>query len=409
MSAYSLFSVYGIELEYMIVDAQTLSVRPIADLLLRAESGEWASDSERGQLAWSNELVAHVVELKTKEPAATLQGIARQAAQDVGLINQSLAPHGACLLPTAMHPWMDPSVETRLWPHDNSPVYEAFHRVFNCQGHGWSNLQSMHLNLPFANAEEFGRLHAAIRLVLPLLPALAASSPIQEGRPTGALDNRLRAYRGNCARIPAISGQVIPEPVFAPEEYQEKILGRIYRDIAPHDPEGTLQHEWLNARGAIARFERDAIEIRLLDVQEAPRVDLAIAQAVVAVVQTLVEERASSFAAQQALPTDVLANILEETIRTGGAAVVENGSYLQALGLPAKKLAVREVWQAVLERANFWDANEAERAPVRELLRQGCLAERILQATGPAPGRERLREVYGELAHCLARNQMFTA
>ncbi|HAL85576.1 MAG TPA: hypothetical protein DCM31_01010, partial [Deferribacteraceae bacterium] len=37
----------------------------------------------------------------------------------------------------------------------------------------------------------------------------------------------------------------------------------MYRDIAPYDPECILQEEWLNSRGAIARFDRKAIEIRL--------------------------------------------------------------------------------------------------------------------------------------------------
>jgi hypothetical protein len=31
-----------------------------------------------------------------------------------------------------------------------------------------------------------------------------------------------------------------------------------------------LRHEWVNARGAIARFDRSAIEIRVLDVAECP-------------------------------------------------------------------------------------------------------------------------------------------
>jgi len=38
-----------------------------------------------------------------------------------------------------------------------------------------------------------------------------------------------------------------------------------------------LQNEWLNSRGAIARFERDTIEIRVLDSQETPAAELAIA------------------------------------------------------------------------------------------------------------------------------------
>ena len=79
---------------------------------------------------------------------------------------------GCTLLPGGVHPWMDPSKETRLWPHEYNEVYRSFDRIFGCAGHGWSNLQSTHLNLPFADDDEFGRLHAAIRAILPLLPAL---------------------------------------------------------------------------------------------------------------------------------------------------------------------------------------------------------------------------------------------
>ena len=44
-----------------------------------------------------------------------------------------------------------------------------------------TNIQAVHLTLPFRGASEFGRLMAACRVVLPLLPALAASSPFVEG------------------------------------------------------------------------------------------------------------------------------------------------------------------------------------------------------------------------------------
>lgn len=54
------FDGYGIELEYMIVDRDTLAVRPIADRLV-GEDGEVS----RGHYAWSNEVVLHVIELKT--------------------------------------------------------------------------------------------------------------------------------------------------------------------------------------------------------------------------------------------------------------------------------------------------------------------------------------------------------
>ena len=39
----------------------------------------------------------------------------------------------------------------------------------------------------------------------------------------------------------------------------------MYRQIAPLDPDHVVQYEWLNSRGAIARFDRNAIEIRVID------------------------------------------------------------------------------------------------------------------------------------------------
>ena len=373
--------------------------------------GSYASNAECGELGWSNELSLHVIELKTKGPIGSLCCLPRQAQTDVQRINGLLRPLDACLMPTAMHPWMDPACESRLWPHDYSPVYEAFNRIFGCQGHGWSNLQSQHLNLPFSGDAEFARLHAAIRVILPLVPALAASSPIQDGRVTGLLDNRLAAYRANCAKIPSITGHVIPEPVFGAEEYARQILEPMYRDIAPWDPEGVLQDEWLNARGAIARFDRNAIEIRLLDVQECPHADVAIAALIVGVVRALVEERWCDFATQAGLQTEPLARVLQSTIACGETAVIADGELLRALGIGATKCSAGEVWQTLAEaflnshpdHASIW----AE--PLSVILRQGCLARRILRILGKEPTRERLKEVYSELCRCLPQNKMLVS
>jgi hypothetical protein len=176
-------------------------------------------------------------------------------------MNAALAALGARLLPTGMHPWMDPRTETKLWPHEDGEIYRAFDRIFDCGDHGWGNIQAAQLNLPFSGDDEFGRLHAAIRLVLPIIPALAASSPIVEGRVSRWLDTRMEAYRRNSARIPSVTGLVVPERVFDRRGY-EALLKRIWDDLAPHDPEGILRHPWVNARGCIARFDRGTIERR---------------------------------------------------------------------------------------------------------------------------------------------------
>lgn len=404
-----LFEGIGVELEHMLVDAQTLSVRPLADRLLEAAAGEPVADLERGAVAWSNELVLHVVEFKTNGPAASLAGLAAQFAAEVRHANALLAPMGARLMPTAMHPWMDPLRETRLWPHEYSPYYEAFDRIFSCRGHGWSNLQSLHINLPFHGDEEFARLHAAIRLLLPVMPALAASSPVVEGRLTGLLDSRLEAYRTNALRVPSITGHVVPEPVFSRGDYQREILDRIYGDLAPLDEDGLLRHEWVNARGAIARFERDTIEIRVLDVQECPRADLAVTDAVAAALRALTEERWSDLSAQRAWPSAPLAETLLRVIRQADEAPLTDPAYLAMFGLDtAAPITAGELWRHLIEStADLTLGCEGREETLGVILDQGPLARRIRRALGDPLTPPRLRAVYGGLCDCLAEGALF--
>jgi len=124
----------------MIVDARSLSVRAIADELLCKTSGDLSGEVDRGDICWSNELVAHVVELKVGQPAVVLETLPALFQQNIQEINSILATSGARLMPAGMHPWMDPEHETRLWPHAYGEVYQAFDRIFGCRGHGWANL-----------------------------------------------------------------------------------------------------------------------------------------------------------------------------------------------------------------------------------------------------------------------------
>ena len=394
----------------MIVDAQSLDVRPIADELLRDATGsdEYVGEVVAGEVSWSNELVAHVVELKTTDPASSFAPLAASFQAQVRRINELLAPHGARLMPGGMHPWMDPFTETRLWPHDCNEIYEAFNKIFDCRGHGWSNLQSVHLNLPFGDDQEFGRLHAAIRLVLPILPALAASSPFVDGRRSETLDTRLEVYRTNSRRIPAITGHVVPEAVFSEAAYRHTILEALYAAIAPHDPDGVLRDEWLNARGAIARFMRNTIEIRVLDIQECPAADLAICGLTSGVLRALVDGQFCSLAEQQSWPAERLAEILLAAIRDGEQAVVTDEQYLRLFGLRASRATLSELWQhldtATANRPGR--TRETDRA-LRVILDEGPLARRIARATGTTPTRDALKQVYARLCDCLERGEVF--
>lgn len=404
-----LFEVVGVELEYMIVDRATLAVRPVADEVLKAVVGEIVSDVETGELAWSNELVLHVIELKTNGPAQSLAGLAAFFDRDVRRIDSLLEPMGARLMPTAMHPFMDPHTETRLWPHDHSAVYEAYDRIFSCRGHGWSNLQSLHLNLPFQGDEEFARLHAAVRLLLPILPALAASSPIVEGRPTAALDYRMEVYRTNSQRIPELAGAVIPEPVFSQADYEREIFAPMYRAIAPHDPDGVLRDEFLNARGAIARFGRGSLEIRVIDVQECPRADLAIAALTLGALQWLASGHGPALEAQKAVAVAPLATIFRRTIVEAESATIDDPAYLELLGFPDQQASAGEVWQFLAGAATAFGSLDGKLwgPTLSVLFEHGSLARRILRAVGESPSREKLQEVYRRLCDCLVGGDMF--
>ena len=406
-SGLGLFAGFGVELEYMIVDRDSLAILPVADLVLHQVAGEMANEVECGALCWSNELVLHVLELKTNGPAPVLGGLADEFTRQVRQVNQLLEDFGGMLMPGAMHPWMDPDLETRLWPHGDRSIYAAYDRIFGCRGHGWSNLQSAHLNLPFADDEEFGRLHAAVRLVLPLLPALAAASPVVNGKVTGLLDNRIEMYRVNQARIPSITGQVIPEPAFTIDAYRRAILERLYRDIAPHDPEGILQEEWLNSRGAIARFDRNAIEIRLLDVQESPLADLAIITLLVEVLRELVAEACVPWTEQQLWSANALAEIFLAVLQEGRGALIKDPRYLAMFGIRANALAVGELWRVLAER--LLTRRDEALAPLQVILDEGPLARRIIHALGPEPERGRLAAVYRELCDCLQEGSMYHA
>jgi len=403
-----LFEAFGVEIEVMIVDAESLSVRPECDQLMSRVGGSADAEVELGDIAWSNELTLHVLELKTNGPAPSLSGLTKSFHQSVKRANQELAGMGARLMPGAVHPWMDPHTETRLWPHEYTEVYHAFDRIFGCSGHGWANLQSTHLNLPFNNDEQFGRLHAAVRLVLPLIPALSAASPYLDGARANTLDARLVAYRGNARRIPSVSGLVVPEPSFTQEQYEREILGRIYADMAPLDPDGTLRHEWANARGAIARFDRGSVEIRLIDAQECPACDLAVVAAVTEVVRALTEGRLSGRNLLADPSTEELAEVLERTTLAADEAMVELPGLLRALGLGSEPRTAGDVWRDLLDRLPPDDPGREWTGALWAILRDGPLSRRLVSSLGERPDRARLADVFGRLCECLDRNEAFS-
>jgi gamma-glutamyl:cysteine ligase YbdK (ATP-grasp superfamily) len=405
MSNFPIFSVLGIEIEYMLVDKEHLNVQPKSDLILSALAGHLVNEVELDDIAISNELVMHVLELKNNGPKAPDAPVTEHFQKIILELQPLLEQHHLLLLPTGAHPWMNPHTETVRWPHGNNAIYKQFDAIFDCRGHGWSNLQSMHVNLPYANQEEFNQLHNVIRLILPLLPALAASTPFLDSKATGLLDSRLYFYNNNQQRIPSISGDVIPEFISTEEEYQQKILNPMYEDIRPFDPEGILQYQWLNSRAAIPKFDHKAIEIRILDSQECVEADIAIANAINAILKKW--HLSSHYHLDNPCDTKLLKQLFEQAIKTGLETPVENRELLKQWQLPQRSVNINEIWSILIEQVSS-ELTHRQQSALELILSQGNLSQRILKAAGKDNTAQSLKRIYKQLASCLLSNQQFT-
>jgi carboxylate-amine ligase len=263
----------------------------------------------------------------------------------------------------------------------------------------------MHINLPFSNDEEFGKLHAAIRLLLPIIPGLTAASPVADLENKNYKDYRLEVYRHNQEKVPLIAGKVVPERAFTKEEYDEKIFKPLFASISSYDPEGLLQEEWLNSRGAIARFDRNAIEIRIIDIQECPAADIAIASVIIETLKLIANESYTLHQEQQQQDETQLSEIFLEVIQKGEDTVITNQAYLKQLGIEKDTIKVSEIWKILLERIP--ENNKPLFQPVRFILENGTLATRILKAVGSDFSKAHIEKVYRGLIECLENNHSF--
>jgi carboxylate-amine ligase len=179
----------------------------------------------------------------------------------------------------------------------------------------------------------------------------------------------------------------------------------MYRDIEPFDPEGTLRDEWLNARGAIARFDRNAIEIRIIDIQECSKSDLAITAGINAVLKAIVQEKWSDFPNQMAWQIGPLKKILLDTVREAEGAVISDRAYLESFGILGQEtVSVADLWSYL---AGQIDIEKDLAATFDAIVKNGSLSSRILKSLAGEITRRNLAKVYRELSGCLQENRLF--
>jgi carboxylate-amine ligase len=151
-------------------------------------------------------------------------------------------------------------------------------------------------------------------------------------------------------------------------------------------------------------------EVASRDSIACPRADIAGAAAVTAAVRSLVEETWCSTQAQQAWDERELGGLFREGIRDADETVIDHRGFLKSFGYPEPGRArVKELWQHLIETLLAkGDGYDEWRGPLEHILGHGCLARRIIEATGQRPSDDELRAVYARLASCLGSGELFS-
>jgi len=164
---------------------------------------------------------------------------------------------------------------------------------------------------------------------------------------------------------------------------------------------------WVNSRGAIARFDRGSIEIRIMDVQECPAVDLSIVNLVVELLKALVNEKFCSLQGQMKIDTDALATLFDKITVNGRQTMIDDIPYLTSFGL-SSPITVKELWKHILTIIPANTIYEHRwQSVIHTILDKGSLSERIINAIHHDQSPDYIKTIYKELSACLAENRMF--
>jgi len=397
---YRTLQVLGPEHEFSIID-EKLQPLPIVDKVIKDMHGRVVNNVDLGDFSFGKELQAHVAEFKANEPFDSPEVFEETMHNAVLRILDFLEKrYGAHLLGLGMHPLLMLD-KVKVWSHRDRQIYEALSQIFNLNQHGWLNIQSFQLNLPFKNEREAVKLYNALANVLPYLPAIAASSPIYESKIGDCEDNRLHFYLMNQAEIPSITGDVIPEYVSSFEEYEKTTIRKYSEDLAKANaPRCLLNKEWLNSRGAVIRFDRRAVEVRIMDEQECVKSDVALSCFIRATLRGVLQQGEEEY---ENLPHHILVNNLHAVIRGGLNASVQHPN-----GSTARQVC-RHLHRIAEENASSEEKKYL--GIIKRRIEEGNLSDLILKEVTKRVLRTDLREaiftVYSSLASSLKRNRIY--
>ena len=394
---YRTLEVLGPEHEYSIVD-ERLNSLPNVDKVIKELKGKIVNTVSCNGFSFGKELQSHVAEIKATKPFPSPTIFEDTMYEAVLKINDVLERHfHAHLMGGGMHPLLDLN-DARIWSHRDRSIYKAMDDLFNIRQHGWLNIQSFQLNLSYSSEPDGVRLHNVISTILPYLPAISAASPIYEARIGAYVDNRLYFYKNNQKEAPSIIGDVIPEYITSFKKYREVTIEKYSNELQTLNADACLiNKEWLNSRGAIFRFDRNAIEIRVMDEQECVKSDVALSCFIRALLRGLFNEN-------EQLPHNLLVEDFNRVIREGLSARVlyPDAKTAQPVCLHFYDIATKHAQED--EKRYLW--------LIKKRILEGNLSNLIARDVCTRAQKtsqvEAIRDIYLKLVSSLSRNEPYS-
>jgi hypothetical protein len=246
--------------------------------------------------------------------------------------------------------------------------------------------------------------------LIPYLPAIAASSPMHDGRLQETTDARLNWLVRIQDRVPESCGTIVPEYVESFADYRKNILQPMYAALDSLPDTAAIRSEFFNARAASLRFSRRAMEMRVLDTQECVKMDVAIAVFVRWSLKHLTElilnERINR------PKHELLIADFQRTVHHGSTARVA-APHVDTARDGHGRASVRDVLRLLLEGARAHAPTEDMKylGLVERVVEAGTLSERIRARLEPYVHssvdqfNDAARRTYIELIDCLESNE----
>jgi gamma-glutamyl:cysteine ligase YbdK (ATP-grasp superfamily) len=194
---------------------------------------------------------------------------------------------------------------------------------------------------------------------------------------------------------------VIPEYTDSLENYRQQVIDKYSQDLARVGAtKPILNVDWINSRGIVFRYDRHAVEIRIMDEQECVKSDVAISCYIRAALRGLLSDGSRS----DLLPHDLLVKDFSSVIKGGLTAKVKHPEG------PTARSVCEHFYQIACKHA--LDEEKLYLPLAKRRIDEGSLSEitlsRVKQKAQKTDLHEAILKVYSNLVKSLTNNTPYT-